>query len=47
VQDIPWDHEDTSGTSSTSGDAIASGGLFVKDTRFVLKTALADGNGRS
>jgi hypothetical protein len=47
VQDIPWDHEDTSGTSSTSGDAIASGGLFVRDTRFVLKTALADGNGRS
>lgn len=47
VQSISWDHEDTSGASGTSGDAIANGGLFVKDMRFVLKTALADGNGRS
>jgi len=47
VQDISWDHEDTAGTSSNSGDAIANGGLFVRDTRFVLKTALADGSGRS
>jgi hypothetical protein len=47
VQDVPWDHDGTSGASSTSGDAIANGGLFVRDTRFVLKTTLADGNGRS
>ena len=47
LQDIPWDHEGTSGASTTSGDAIANGGLFVRDTRFVLKTTLAEGNGRS
>ena len=47
MQDIPWDHEGTSGASTTSGDAIANGGLFVRDTRFVLKTTLAEGNGRS
>lgn len=47
MQDIPWDHEETSGASSASGDAIANGGLFVRDTRFVLKTALADGGSRS
>lgn len=47
VQNIPWDHENTSGASRTSSDAIASGGLFVRDTRFVLKTALADGGSRS
>ncbi|MES2403511.1 MAG: energy transducer TonB [Pseudomonadota bacterium] len=47
VQSISWDHESTSTSSSTSTDAIASGGLFVRDTRFVLKTTLADGSGRS
>ncbi|MDE2225055.1 MAG: energy transducer TonB [Xanthomonadaceae bacterium] len=47
VQNIPWDHENTSGASRTSADAIASGGLFVRDTRFVLKTALVDGGSRS
>jgi len=41
MQDVPWAHE------SASADAIASGGLFVRDTRFILKTALADGGGRS
>ena len=47
VQDVPWAHENVSGASRTSADAIVSGGLFVRDTRFVLKTALADGGGRS
>lgn len=49
VQNIPWDHENTSSASRTSADAIASasGGLFVRDARFILKTALADGSGRS
>jgi hypothetical protein len=47
VQDVPWAHENVSGASRTSADAIVSGGLFVRDTRFVLKTALADGAGRS
>ena len=47
VQNIPWDQENASGTSDTSADAIASGGLFVRDTWFVLKTALADGGSRS
>lgn len=47
VQDVPWAHENVSGTSRTSADAIVSGGLFVRDTRFILKTALADGSSRS
>jgi TonB family protein len=47
VQDIPWDHEDAAGASRAGADAIASGGLFVRDRRFVLKTALADGDSRS
>jgi hypothetical protein len=47
VQNVPWDHENTSDTSRTSADAITSGGLFVRDKRFILKTALTDGSGRS
>ncbi len=43
VQSIPWNEEDQSGTGG-SGDAIAAGGLFVKDARFVLKTPLNGGS---
>lgn len=44
VQVIPWDDE--TGSDANGSDAIAAGGLFVKDARFVLKTPLG-GSGQS
>jgi hypothetical protein len=42
VQTIPWDDEDRPGAGG-SADAIAGNAPFVRDRRFVLKTALANG----
>lgn len=47
VQAIPWDHEDASGASGANADAIAGGAPFVRDRRFVLKTALGGGASQS
>lgn len=45
VQDVPWAGAD--GAANGNADAIAAGAPFLRDPRFVLKTALADGTGQS
>ena len=46
LQDVPWAGAD--GTASGNADAITGGGApFMRDTRFVLKTALSGGSGQS
>lgn len=44
VQDVPWAGADG---SNGSADAIAAGAPFMRDRRFVLKTALASDTGQS
>lgn len=46
VHDIPW-ADQGNGAAAGSADAIAGGGAFVRDTRFVLKTPLAGDSGKS
>lgn len=45
VQDVPWAGAD--GAANGNVDAIAAGAPFMRDRRFVLKTALADDTGQS
>lgn len=40
VKDVPWADDADSAGSRGSADAIAPGGVFTKDPRFVLKTSL-------
>lgn len=45
VQEVPWAGAD--GAANGNADAIAAGAPFMRDRRFVLKTALADDTGQS
>jgi hypothetical protein len=46
VNNIPWADEDEGGAAG-SGDAVAGSGVFVRDTRFELKTPLAGDPGKT